>query len=308
MAERTTRAAVEVTYFCDPGSPWAYAASPALAQLRYRYGPQLRFHLVLIGLWANGAEREAIGYTPVGTARGNRLMRRFGMPFSTVPRARVLGSARACRAVVAARERYPGLEHQVLRALQFAFFTTGLEVDTDEGIECALGHLGGERAAELVSLLDEPEIGLAYRADRSRARSAAGSPSQAIGRTDDVNGVARYTAPTLIFDGPGGRLEAGGFQPADSYELALAHVGAKLERRPSAQTAWQVLERVGYPLTTYELAVCMAPPLTPPDTDAAEDELVELAAEGTVRRYAAGEAILWRLSSETPKAPAGARS
>ena len=35
-------AKVEVTHFSDPGCPWAYSASPALAVLRWRYGDRWR--------------------------------------------------------------------------------------------------------------------------------------------------------------------------------------------------------------------------------------------------------------------------
>ncbi|MGA7705519.1 MAG: DsbA family protein [Solirubrobacteraceae bacterium] len=45
---------IEVTHFTDPGCPWAYSASPALAVLQWRYGVQLRWRLVTLGddaLW-----------------------------------------------------------------------------------------------------------------------------------------------------------------------------------------------------------------------------------------------------------------
>src|SRR5688500_695827 len=43
-------AMIDVTHFTDPGCPWAYSASPALATLQWRYGDQLRWTLVTIGL------------------------------------------------------------------------------------------------------------------------------------------------------------------------------------------------------------------------------------------------------------------
>ena len=51
------------------------------------------------------------------------------MPFAPEPRARVVGTGPACRAVVAARILAPGTEWQVFRALQFAWFTTTLLLD-----------------------------------------------------------------------------------------------------------------------------------------------------------------------------------
>src|SRR5437867_688488 len=52
-----------------------------------------------------------------------------GMPLLPTTRARVVGTSRACRAVVAARILAPGTEWQVFRALQFAWFTTTLLLD-----------------------------------------------------------------------------------------------------------------------------------------------------------------------------------
>ena len=55
---------VQVTHFSDPGCPWAWSASPAIAALRWRYGEQLDWRLVMIGLTENGAVYEKRGYTP----------------------------------------------------------------------------------------------------------------------------------------------------------------------------------------------------------------------------------------------------
>ena len=82
---------IEVTYFNDPGCPWGYSVSPALAVLRWRYGAQLRWRLVTIGL-AESAERYIqSGYTPARSSLGQMMFReRYGMPFAVEPRARVL--------------------------------------------------------------------------------------------------------------------------------------------------------------------------------------------------------------------------
>jgi protein-disulfide isomerase-like protein with CxxC motif len=290
--------AIDVTYFCDPGSPWGYAASPQLALLRYRYGPQLSFRLVVIGLWETHREREAIGYEPVGTAKGSRLFRRFGMPFSTAPRPRVLGSGRPCRAVVAARLRQPGREHDVLRALQFAYFTTSLMVDTDEGVAAALEGIPDLDCGGIIDALDDPEVSAAYEADRAEARTAAGSPSEFIGSAvPDASGEAvRYTPPTLVFEHDSRRLEVGGYQPLESYEVAIAHLDRTLERRWNASDPIDALTRVGYPLTTFEIATCMAEPRLPPDPDSVEDALVGLAAAGRVTRTERGADVVWGLA------------
>ena len=94
---------IEVTYFSDPGCPWAYSVSPALAVLRWRYGDQLRWRLVTVGLTERPEQYLERGYTPARSARTYVWFRRFGMPFASEPRPRVVATARACRAIVATR-------------------------------------------------------------------------------------------------------------------------------------------------------------------------------------------------------------
>ena len=109
---------VRVTHFTDPGCPWAWSASPALAQLRWRYGDQLEWRHVMIGLTEFGSVYEERGYTGPGQARGYRNFRWRGMPFSTEPRERVHGTWPMCRVVVATRRLNPEREYAVFRALQ----------------------------------------------------------------------------------------------------------------------------------------------------------------------------------------------
>src|SRR6266576_1889871 len=86
---------VAITHFTDPGCPWAYSASPAFAVLRWRYGEQLDWRLVTIGLAEDPKRYLERGYTPTRMAVGNLRFRRFGMPFLFEPRARVAATARA---------------------------------------------------------------------------------------------------------------------------------------------------------------------------------------------------------------------
>ena len=78
---------LHVTHFSDPGCPWAWSASPALAALKWRYGDQLDWRNVMIGLTENGSVYEQRGYTGPGQARGYR----------TLPRARDAVRDRAAR-------------------------------------------------------------------------------------------------------------------------------------------------------------------------------------------------------------------
>ena len=115
---------VDVAHMTDPGCPWAWSASPAIAALRWRYGDGLRWRNVMIGLTESAEQYEQRGYTPLRSAIGLPEVPRYGMPFASHVKSRVSATAPACRAVVAARLRHPGLEWWVFRALQIAQFTS----------------------------------------------------------------------------------------------------------------------------------------------------------------------------------------
>src|SRR5919106_1488240 len=118
------QALIEVTHFTHPGCPSAYSAWPGHTTLRWRYGVQLRWTLVVIGLTEDAAQYAARGYTPTRSAIGYGRFRRFAMRFQITPKARLSATAPACRAIVATRLAAPPLEDAALRALQFAQFTT----------------------------------------------------------------------------------------------------------------------------------------------------------------------------------------
>src|SRR5690349_20011554 len=126
---------IKATLYTDPGCPWAYSENPALAVLRWRYGLQLDWRLVVIGLTESADQYVARGLTPLRRALGHLFFRRYGMPFAPVPKARLTATARACRAIIAARLTHPGREWDVLRALQLANFTTPMLLDDEQQIE-----------------------------------------------------------------------------------------------------------------------------------------------------------------------------
>src|ERR1700744_1617116 len=99
---------ITATLYSDPACPWAYSESPALRVIEWRYGDQLDWRLILVGLTEDASQYEARGYTPVRGVLGQALFReRYGMPFSTEVKARLSATSRACRAIVAARMQHP---------------------------------------------------------------------------------------------------------------------------------------------------------------------------------------------------------
>jgi 2-hydroxychromene-2-carboxylate isomerase len=285
--------AIEVTYYSDPGCPWAYSACPAHAVLRWRYGDQLSWRLVTIGLTERAEQYVERGYTPSRSARAYLRFRRYGMPFSTEPRKRVVATARACRAIVATRLTFPGREFEVFRALQFAWFTTPLLLDEDDQIAIALRRVPDLDIAAVVACLDDSEVVEAYESDRKEARNAAGTPTEFQGKAARTDGPVRYTAPSVVFRRGDVRLEAGGFQTTEAYDVLVANLDSTLERAPSPDDPFVVLQRFREGLTTQEVAAVMAQGNDVPDRARAEAALIELVDAGRAIRTPLADDALW---------------
>src|ERR1700689_623129 len=158
---------ITVTHFTDPGCPFAYSASPAMAVLRWRYRDQLDWRLVTIGLTEDPQRYIDAGYTPTRMVLGHlHAFARHGMPFLYEPRARIAASTRACRAIVAARLLAPGREHDVLRALALAWFTTTLVLDEDADIVRALARVDDLDVDAIVAAIDDERTLAAYEQDK----------------------------------------------------------------------------------------------------------------------------------------------
>jgi 2-hydroxychromene-2-carboxylate isomerase len=290
-------AAITATHFTDPACPWAYSARPAHARLRWRFGDQIEWRLVLIGLSESAEAYERRGYTTdrlLDTQQ--RFSGRFGMPFSFERKPRLAGTARACRAIVAARELDPALGEAALRALQLLQFTTPRLLDADDDIRAMLATVPGLDADDVVARIDDPEIVALYEAGRALARSAEGSPTHVQDRHSTSDGPVRFTAPSVIFEHEdGGRFEVGGFQPFEAYDTALANLDTGLRRRPAPESVLEALSEFPDGLTTAELASVMRPSdLVDADPEDAAAALADEASKGTVSREPAGRDAIWR--------------
>jgi protein-disulfide isomerase-like protein with CxxC motif len=285
---------LDVIHFSDPGCPWAYSAAPAHTTLRWRYGDALRWTLVTIGLAEDTSRYANSGYTPARSAVNyTRFRRRFGMPFQVTPKPGLSATSPACRAVVATRLTAPELEDSAFRALQFAQFTTTGLLEDPATLRSALARVEGLDADAVVARIDDPDVRAAYDEDRARARTAAGSPTEFQGRAANTDGAVRYTAPSLVFENGSRRLEAGGFQPIEAYDVVIANLDPTLQRRPPAEDPVALLAEFPYPLATAEVAAAMAEHLEAPDREAAEAALIAAVGEGRAVRLPAGNDALW---------------
>ena len=286
--------AVTTVLHNDPGCPWAYSANPAFRVLEWRYGAQLDWRLVLIGLTESAEQYVARGYTPLRSALGQARFRRFGMPFSPTPKARVSATARACRAVVAARLLDPGSEWRVFRALQLANFTSPIVLEDEAAIREVLDRVEGVDASAIVSMLDDPAVTDAYEQDRAEARAAGGSSAELQGKTAQSDGPVRFTAPSIVFERGPQRFVAGGWQPIEAYDVLVVNLEPALTRRAAPDNPAPLLEEFPDGLTTQEVAQLLVRGNEAPDRIAAEERLLELVADAKATRTPLGDDALWR--------------
>ncbi|MCW2920634.1 MAG: hypothetical protein JWL76_508 [Thermoleophilia bacterium] len=297
----TTR--ITATLFNDPGCPWGYSAIPALRTLEWRYGDQLDWRLVLIGLTESAQQYVDRGYTTLSNASGMLGFRRFGMPLNAEPRERLSATAPGCRAIVAARIDAPGSEWRVMRAIQLAYFTTPMVLGDPAALRDALARMDGVDAGAIIARIDDDDVTAAYDADRARTRTAAGTPGALQGKTANSDGAERYTAPSIIFERDGQRLEATGFQPVEAYDVLVANLDPTLARRTPAESAADVLDAFadsahGPWISTAEVAAVMAAGNDAPDRESAERELIELVDSGSARRIRMGDGAVWSRATD----------
>ena len=285
---------VQVTVFNDAGCPWGYSANPALRVLEWRYGAHFDWRLVLIGLTNVAQEYVDRGYTPLKSAEGYaRRFRRFGMPLAPNPRARIVGTGSSCRAVVAVRQQAPGRDWAAFRAIQFGFFTTTLLLDEDEGIAAALRGVEGVDVDAAIAAIDTPGVEEEYQRDRAEARTAAGSPTQLQDKHATSDGPVRYTAPSLMFEHGGRRLEAGGWQTIEAYDVIVANLIPDGERRGVPDDPRELLTAFPGGLTTQEVAQLLTRGNDTPDRTEAELAMLRLVADGEATRLPLGDDALW---------------
>ena len=255
---------------------------------------------MLIGLSESAEAYVARGYTPDRLLdTQHRFSKRFGMPHSFERKPRMAATARACRAIIVARELDPALGEAALRALQLLQFTTARLLDDDDDLRAVLGPVPGLDADAVVSRIDDADIVALYESDRALARSAEGSPTHAQDRFSTSDGPVRYTAPSVIFEHADGRsLEVGGFQPFEAYDTALANLDPGLERRPAPETALTALGAFPDGLATAEAASVMRPSdLLDAEFEATTTALTELESAGEATREPAGTDAIWRVAA-----------
>jgi 2-hydroxychromene-2-carboxylate isomerase len=282
---------IKATLYNDPACPWGYSANPQHRFLEWRYGDQIEWRLVMISL----REEPNANFDPQRAVAGNRVFHeRYGMPFSFLPKARPAATHRGCRAVVAAGLVEPGSEFKVVRALQLANFNTHLLLDDDDLIREALRGIPGVDADAIVDRLDDDEVEQEYQRQRAEARTAAGTPIETQGKHSTSDGPVRFTAPSLVFERDGSRLDAGGWQTTLSYDVIVANLDPTLAVTQPPESPAPLLDRFRDGLATAEVATLLARgPDYVPDLARAVELLDELLHDGDIQRLPIGNDALW---------------
>jgi predicted DsbA family dithiol-disulfide isomerase len=282
---------VEVVHYTDAACPWAYNFEPVLRTLEARYGDQLAFRTVMIGLTESAEDYIARGYSAESSSLSRRRFRRRGMPVSTGPRTRPFGTGRACRLVKAAERQGAAQAEALLRLLRFSWFTTDLIMDDDDVLRSVANRVDGLDAEQAVADSHSSEVEEAYQRDRAEARAPA-RLAVTLSRTASTDGPDRYTAPSLVLRAGGRELVAPGFQPFEAVDVVVMNLVPGAERLP-VPSVEDLLASYPGGLTTAEVARVLADTTDEPDLTTAEDALIRVAVAGGAQRQALGHDALW---------------
>ena len=299
-------AVVDVVHYTDAGCPWCYSAEPVRIALEERYGEQLRWRNVQVGLHESGDTMRQRGYTTAGLAESYRIIHeRHGMPFCVSERPRLTGTWAGARAVKAAEMQGATAGDGLLRRLRLAWFVEVALVDEPE----ELRRLAEDVAGLDLERFDEDVAAQSAAAAFARDRDEARRPdpvAKALEKTahPQREEAARYTTPSYVFSVDGRAASVPGFQPREAYEVVLQNLAPSLERRPEADAAAFLGGRPGEPYATVEVAAAIGR-----SARAAARQLDKLAADGAIVSTPAALGELWstgppRLKLRCPRAPA----
>ena len=253
-----------IRHFTDPGCPCAFSAERQRLRLLWLYGDQIDWELHMVVL----AEEAPEDFTPERLSGAYRALAAAVRDADRLARAAASDAPpiHACRAVVAARLRWPEREAAMLRRLR-VLAIAGELLDDSDTLELA-AEQAGLPVAELAAYCAEPEVEEALRADmgpRARPRppraprttSSAGPRRSAATRARPTSCCARPTRPRTGRPPPRrpARLPPGrGLRGGDRQPRARARRAA-----PILSRADEVLEWAGVPLATAEVAAVLRP-------------------------------------------------
>lgn len=247
-------ALAHVTHFTDPGCPFAWNSEGMLLHLHWRYGDQLDWTTVMVGLADSPKVYAEKGLTPeVMNASWTDFAENYGMPINPAARDRVGATGPGCRAVVAAQLHAPEQADALLRALRVRFFSESY-LDDPELLKHAAGDAGID-PEQLLHWIEGDDVSSTYADQTQKARHPTPEALAQDARLASWPGGRRYTCPSLeVTRLDGTRLSAPGYQLWKSYELLFGNLLPHAVQRPDAETVGEVLDWAPYPVATAEVA------------------------------------------------------
>lgn len=252
-------AELSITEFTDPACPFAWSAEPHRRRLEWLFGEQLEWNLRMVGLADSPEEYTDSGFTPERLSGALRaLSERHHMPMDTSLRPRVSATVPACRAVVATRLNDPQRERAILRRLRVRHFAGEL-LDEQSTLEGAAADVGIEPIA-ISEWMADPATEEALHEDLHLTRHPSPEALALRHKLASWSEGWRYTCPSyeVVRESDGARISAPGFQPLESYEVAIANLLPDAERREDPQSVEEVLAWADEPLASIEVAVVCA--------------------------------------------------
>ena len=246
----STSTMIEITLFTDPVCPFAFSAEPVRWRLRWHYGEQLRWRLVMIVLTHEKGEAEKLGQGAPS------LQARYDMPIDPAPYPRASSSEPACRAVVAARLNAPRQEERLLRRLRVLRMAGGL-LD-DPGLIATAAREAGIAPDDLHRWTGSEAVEVALQADIAASRSPSPAARALDHKLGGPRSARRYTAPSYeLSNAQGDTFSIPGFNPVEAYETAIASLAPELVRREPPSTVAELLSWAAEPLATAEVIEIM---------------------------------------------------
>ena len=101
-----------------------------------------------------------------------------------------------------------------------------------------------------LAAIDTPAVEEAYQHDRAEALQRCRLAHTSYRTSATTDGPVRYTAPSLVFERAGRRLEAGGWQTIEAYDVIVANLIPDGERRGVPDDPGELLTAFPDGLTT----------------------------------------------------------
>ena len=200
---------MQLRYYADPLCSWCYGFGPELTRLLEGV-PTLDCAVVMGGLRPYNREPMSLGFRTMLREHWNGVATATGLPFTQAVLDRddfVYDTEPACRAVVTARNIFPGQALPLMKAIQRGFYRDGLDATRPDVLADIASAVGFEPRTFLAAFESEG-MHVATRADFAATQSlgVGGFPTVALARGEELY------------------LVTSGFVTADVLEYRLAEI------------------------------------------------------------------------------------